>query len=93
MENQTNAFNLLNGIFTGMETKEILTALFKDKIRFHSLKNFSHEERFSKPHLHAQERIPELKKILSDVLDYLEQNGKDNNFEIHADVRMKVIKP
>lgn len=91
MEKQVNEFNLVRGIFTRIETKEILTALFKDKIRFHTLKNFSHEERYSKPHLHAQKRIPELKKNLNDVLDFLESNEKDNNFEIHADIRIKAI--
>ncbi len=92
MEKQENQFNLLNGTFTRKETKEILVTLFTNKIQFHRLKNFSHEERFGKSDPHAVERIPELKKTLEEILSLLERNGEESQFEIHADIKLKVVK-
>lgn len=86
MENQKNEYNLVNGTFTRTETREILVTLFRDKIRFHSQKNFSHEERFGKPDIKAQERIPILKSTLEEVLKFLEQYHNESGFEIHADI-------
>ena len=84
-------FNLLNGVFTGNEAKEILVTLFSDKIRFHSLNNFSHEERFGEPDPHAMERIPVLRKTLEDVLVLLGENGEEQKFEVYADIKIKAI--
>lgn len=84
-------FNLLNGVFTGSEAKEILVTLFSDKIRFHSLNNFSHEERFGAPDPHAMERIPVLRKTLEDVLVLLGENGEEQKFEVYADIKIKAI--
>lgn len=91
METQENKFNLLNGTFTGTDTQEILGTLFSDKIRFHSLKNFSHEERLGKPDLHAQERILELKKTLEDVLNFLKLQDEQKKFEVYADIKIKQV--
>jgi hypothetical protein len=91
MKNQESKFNLLDGTFTGTETREILVALFRDKINFHSLKSLSHEERFGKPDLHAQERIAALKRILEGILSFLDQNADGNRFEIHADIKIRTV--
>lgn len=91
MEKQGSKFNLLNGTFTDAEAKEILVTLFTDKIRFHSQRNFSHEERFGKPERHARERIPELKKALEAILIFLEQRGEETSYEIHADIQIRPL--
>lgn len=91
MTKQQNEFNLLRGTFSSEETREILVTLFKDKIQFHNLKNFSHEVRFGKPDLRAQERIPELKRTLEEVLDFIKQNEGEDKFEIHANIQVRVV--
>lgn len=84
-------FNLLNGVFTGTEAKEILVTLFSDKIRFHSLNNFSHEERFGEPDPHARERIPVLRKTLEQVLSLLGEIAEERKFEVYADIKVKAV--
>lgn len=90
MAREKSQFNLLKGTFNGQDAKEILITLFNDKIQYHRLKNFSHEERFGKPDAHAVERIPELKKSSDDIVAYLKEYDENAAFEIYADI---VIKP
>lgn len=91
MKNQKNEFNLLHGTFNAAYTKEILQRLFNDKIMFHSLRNFSHEERFGKPDPHAQARIPELRRTLEEILNYIQMHKSDGRFEIHADIQINPV--
>lgn len=90
MTNQKNQFNLLKGQFNAEDAREILLTLFNDKIQYHRLKNFSHEERLGTPDKHAVERIPELKKTSEEIIAYLKQYESNAEFEIHADI---VIRP
>lgn len=92
MAKQENQFNLLKGTFTATDAKEILATLFNDKIRFHRLRNFSHEERFGVPDPHATERVPMLKQTLEDILTLLKQHDTEAQFEIHADIKIKPVK-
>ncbi|MBS1604865.1 MAG: hypothetical protein JST42_19525 [Bacteroidetes bacterium] len=92
MAKQKNQFNLLNGKFNGEDAKEILATLYNDKIQYHRLKSFSHEERFGQPEPHAVERISELKKNLEAILIYLDQNTAKTHFEIHADIVIRQLK-
>lgn len=91
MTKHENEFNLLKGTFSCEETREILVTLFKDKIQFHNLKNFSNEVRFGTPDIRAQERIPELKRTLEEVLDFIKQNEGEDKFEIHANIQVRVV--
>lgn len=92
MAKQKNQFNLLNGTFTTNDAKEIMATLFNDKIRFHRLRNFSHEERFGVPDPLAAERVPLLKQALEDILTLLKQHDADARFEIHADIKITPVK-
>ena len=92
MTKQENQFNLLDGTFTATDAKEILVTLFNDKIRFHRLRNFSHEERLGMPDPHAIDRVPKLKQTLEDILGLLKQQDGDALFEIHADIIITPIK-
>lgn len=89
MTKQKNEFNLIEGTFTAEEAREILTTLFADKIRFHSHKDFGHQERYGSPDAHAQERIPELKKTQEDVLRFLNLYDREDKFTIHADIQVR----
>lgn len=91
MNLQQNNFTLLSGTFSEADAKEILTTLFADKIQFHRLKSFSHEERFGKPDPHAAERIPVLKKTLRELVECLNAFDSETHFEIHADITIKPV--
>lgn len=90
MKKLEHEFNLIQGTFTGPETNELLSALFQDKLRFHSIKSFSHQERFGKPDVYAEERIKTLQETLEKALNLLKNYNQDSKFEIYADVKIKV---
>lgn len=84
-----NEFNLIDGTFTGSETNELLSTLFMDKLRFHNIKNLSHQERFGKPDVQAEKRIQGLEKTLEELLKFLKNYDQEEEFEIHADIKIK----
>lgn len=59
IKNET--FNLIEGVFSTVEAREILMNIFSTKIQFHEMKNLSSEERFGEQDTVAKKRIPELK--------------------------------
>lgn len=91
MADSNNQFTLLKGNFSSEEAKEILTRLFNDKVHYHRLRNFSHEERFGEPEPHTSGRIAELKKTLECVMTFLSQYEGDATFEIHADINIMPV--
>ena len=91
MTKLNNEFNLIDGVFTGSEASELLSTLFTDKMRFHTLKNFSHKERLGKPDVHSEERIQKLEKTQKEILDFLKNSNGDNQFEICANIIIKPI--
>jgi hypothetical protein len=84
--------NLIDGVFSNEEAKEILMNVFSTKILFHELKNFSSEERFGKPDKTASKRIPELKKEVEKVLQILSE-AKINNktLRISSEINIKLL--
>lgn len=91
MEKLKNEFNLINGTFKGSETSELLSALFLNKIHFHSMKNFSHQERFGTPDVNAKKRIQILEQAMEEALNFLKNYGPAEEFEIHADIKIKPV--
>lgn len=67
--NKSESLMLLKGRFTADEAREILMNLFRAKIGFHELRNFSSRERFGHDDQVASERIPELKESLRRIED------------------------
>jgi len=91
MEASKNEFNLIDGKFKASETSELLSALFLNKLRFHNIKNFSHQERFGIPDADAEKRIQTLEATLKDVLQFLKGYDEDEELEIHANVRITPV--
>ncbi|MGZ3757354.1 MAG: hypothetical protein ACXVAY_07390 [Mucilaginibacter sp.] len=91
MTELNNEFNLINGTFTGVETSELLSTLFTDKLRFHNIKNFSHKERLGKPDEYSEERIQKLKETHEKLLDFLKNFDGDHKFEICANITIKPV--
>lgn len=61
---KTESLMLLKGRFTPEEARDVLMNLFRSKIGFHEMRNFSSRERFGHDDQVAIERIPDLKESL-----------------------------
>ncbi len=84
---KTEKLTIINGDFTSDEAKEVLMDLFRSKINFHTIKNWSTQERFGKDDLIAQERIPALTndmKKLEEIL--IEAKNKNKRLVVNSDI-------
>lgn len=72
------SINLIDGVFSTEEAKEILTNLYNSKINFHNLKNFSHQERYGRPHSASLARIESLRISLQKVTEAIREAEKSN---------------
>ena len=89
MKNQ-NSFSLIEGAFSPTETRELLFRIFKSKIRFQRLKNFSSQERFGKDDEKALDRMLQLKETLVSISKVLEAAEKEDKIvEIKAEIILK----
>lgn len=79
----------IEGKFSPEEAKEILVDLLNHKIRFHSLKNFSFEERFGKPVEGSQKRIEDLKASREKIILVIQQ-AKDNNTNLRIESSINI---
>ena len=68
----------IEGKFSPQEAKEVLVDLINHKINFHSMINFSSEERFGKPVEGSQKRIEELKLSGEKIILLIQQAVDDN---------------
>lgn len=85
-------FQLIEGNFSTADGREILENIFNSKIQFHTLNNFSVQERFGKDDDVAIERIPKLIKSLNDILTILKEaevSGK--RVKIKSEVLIQII--
>ncbi len=60
-------FELIKGKFSPNDALEILGTLIQKKIDYHSLRSFSHQERFGVTDQWSESRIEELKKSLKSI--------------------------
>ncbi len=74
----------IEGKFSPVDAKEILTGLMNHKINFHSLKNFSSEVRFGKPWEGSDKRIEELKVSREEIILMIQQ-AIDNNTNLRIE--------
>jgi hypothetical protein len=82
-------FSLINGIFKAEEAREVLLNLYKQKINFHQLKNFSSQLRFDKDDVISLNRIKALKKNLAEI-EVLLTEAKENNFHLTISSEVKI---
>ena len=79
----------IEGKFSPQEAKEVLVDLINHKINFHSLKNFSSEERFGKPVEGSQKRIEELKESREKIISIIQQAvDKNTNLRIESSINI-----
>lgn len=81
--------SLIKGVFTSEEAKELLKNLYSTKIKFHELKNFSHQERFGTTDEHTSRRILELKEGVK-KLNILFEDPKLNHDKIFINAEITI---
>ncbi|MEO8416378.1 MAG: hypothetical protein ABI472_22135 [Ginsengibacter sp.] len=85
-------FKLINGTFTVSDASNVLFDLISNKIHFHTMENFSSQERFGKDAAHSQRRIQDLKKVqgaLKNFFDITEK--KDVQLKIEGSVKITIV--
>ncbi|HNP21077.1 MAG TPA: hypothetical protein PKM63_01415 [Panacibacter sp.] len=87
--NKSHSFKLIHGTFSPSGASEVLFGLISSKIHFHSMENFSSNERFGKDKPNSQRRIKALKKVqgsIKKIVEAADKKGKqlkiDGNIEI-----------
>jgi dihydroorotase len=91
--NKKEKLTLIEGVFSGADAAEILLNIFRAKLQFHKMKNFSSQERFGKEDLLAQKRIPELNKSIDMINKFIEDNKHNNTkFRIHSEIIIESVK-
>jgi len=82
----------IEGDFTYAEAKEILINIFSSKINFHTLKNWSSQERFGKDDEIAQKRIPALKNEMKKIEGILsEAKAKNKKLVVSSDIKISLL--
>ena len=78
---------MIEGEFSPKESRELLFSVFKSKIRFHRLKNFSSQERLGKNDENALSRMVQLQETLASIFKVIDSAEKENQIlEIRADI-------
>jgi hypothetical protein len=91
--NKKEKLTLIEGVFSEADAAEILLNIFRTKLQFHKMKNFSSQERFGKEDSLAQKRIPELNKSIDIINKFiLENNAKSTKFRIHSEIIIESVK-
>lgn len=85
----TQSVKFIEGKFSPAEAKEILNGLINHKIHFHSLKNFSSEERFGVPLEGSQKRIKDLQASKEAIILIIEQ-AVDNNTNLKIESSINI---
>lgn len=90
--NKNYNFKLIHGTFTASEAAQILFDLISSKIHFHTMENFSSQERFGKDKPDSKSRIQALKKVqgsLKKIFDVAEK--KDVKLKIEGFVEITIL--
>lgn len=82
---------LIQGIFTVEKAKYILLELINQKIKFHSLKKFSNEERFGEDCDNSLNRINELVKEREELLNWLNKLTNAEKLKIESNIHLEQI--
>lgn len=93
--NKTSAVKLIDGTFIPEEAKDILLSMYRSKIHFHEMKNFSSKERFGAEDKNSVKRIPLLKKSMekiSKLIQKAEQRGETLQIKADVNISFKKIK-
>ncbi|MEO8821060.1 MAG: hypothetical protein ABI267_00805 [Ginsengibacter sp.] len=83
----------IKGSFTPQEAKDVLLELITYKINFHSIKNFSSQERYGKPLKGSQKRIEELQASREKFVKLIESAAREKtNLTIDSHIHIFIEK-
>lgn len=87
--NNEEQVTLIVGTFSEIDAKEILLNIISTKIHFHSMKNFSSQERFGKDDAHSVKRIADLNHDFEKMKEIIDQAKANNlNLNIHSTIHI-----
>ncbi len=87
---KTQILTPIEGVFSHEDAEEILMNLFKSKINFHNIKNWSSQERFGKDDAFSQKRLPELRSDVEKLKAFLNQ-AKDQGKRLVISSEIKLV--
>lgn len=87
MEKNINLM-LVDGDFSKEEANELLTSLISYKVNYHSMKNFSDQERFGRSHQHSLQRIKELRSELNALHEWLAKHKVNERISIRSSINI-----
>lgn len=89
---KTQTIELIKGVFTPDDAREILLTLLDNKINFHNLRNWSSRERFGKPDAYSEERLTNLRESREKVKQIISQSIKqEENLMINSSIEITII--
>jgi len=75
--------SLINGVFNGVEAKEVILSIIDYKIKFHHKKILHHFDQTGEALYASDKRISELKEIRKNLIEYLKEN-ENRSFKISS---------
>ena len=75
------SFKLVDGTFTQKEASEILLNLYRNKLQFHQMKQFSSQERLGHDDVNAIHKIQQLQSAI-DMISEILKSAKDSNQDV-----------
>ncbi len=89
--NMVEQVTIIDGVFSETDAKEILLNIISTKIHFHSMKNFSAQERFGKEDAISVKRMADLNHDLEKIKEILHQAVVNNlNLSIHSNIHISL---
>lgn len=88
----TSKFQLIDGVFTPDDAKNILNSMISNKIQHHDLEGFSNVIRFNLNPAHSKKRIEELNEIKSTInrlLNEIESNEQVVELKCEFEIKVK----
>lgn len=88
MNNQKNSFQLIDGIFTPEQARQILGAMVKSKIDYHCLEKLSETERLGIKG-NSEERLVSLRTLDADLKKLLDSEGHNGRkFDVKVTIQI-----
>lgn len=86
---KTQKLTPIEGIFSHEDAEEILINMYKSKINFHNIKNWSSQERFGKDDAISQKRLPELRQDVERLKAFLAQvKAQGKRLAISSEIKL-----
>lgn len=88
---EKHSTKLIDGKFTLVEAKKLLSQLLSYKINYHQMEKFGHEERFGTVGEHSAKRIKELTEEKTALANWLSSLGEEKKISITCNIQLKTI--